>query len=259
VVQLRAVTEPDEVRVDLHVKVLDERVVERAKQRGLDALVYAPHFTRIEEIERRARRFSDEELTVVPGREIFTGRWQNRKHVLAVGLSESIPDFVTLEGAMAELRRQDATVLVPHPQFLSVGLSAADVSEYDDLIRAVEVYNPKHLPHHNRRARRLAAETGLPGFASSYAHLRGTVGEVWTAFEAPIESTADLEAALREGEFRPVHRTGWRHRLRCTAEFAHMGWENSWVKAERVFLSGTEPTHPSHVAYDGRYDDIKVY
>ncbi|PSP39031.1 metal-dependent phosphoesterase, partial [Halobacteriales archaeon QH_7_65_31] len=35
-------------RVDPHVKILDERVVRRAKQRGLDAIVYAPHFIRLD-------------------------------------------------------------------------------------------------------------------------------------------------------------------------------------------------------------------
>src|SRR6056297_2144201 len=94
--------------VDLHVKILDEQVVERAKARGLDALVYAPHFTRLPDIRERAERFSDDELTVFPGRELFTGTWQRRRHVLAVGLDEMVPDFLTLDGTMAELGEQSA-------------------------------------------------------------------------------------------------------------------------------------------------------
>lgn len=249
----------DGTRVDLHVKVLDEAVVERAKARDLDALVYAPHFTRLPEIERAAARFSDDELLVVPGREVFTGHWQTRKHVLAVGLSAPVPDFVTLEGAMAEFRRQGATVLVPHPGFLTVSLDREDVATHDDLVAAVEVYNPKLLARHNDRAREIAAATGKPGFASSYAHLRRTVGEAWTSFPRPIDDADDLVAAVEAGEFTPAHRSGWRHDLRGAIEFGHLGWENSWGKAERVFLSGTEPTHPAHVAYDGRFEDVRVY
>jgi len=249
-----------EFRVDPHVKVLDERVVARAKERGLDALVYAPHFTRLPDIEERARAFSDDDLLVVPGREIFTGDWRTRKHVLAVGLDDPVPDFVTLEGAMAELERQDAVVLVPHPDYLTVSLDADDVREYRDLLDAVEVYNPKHWPRHNRRARELAAESGLPAFASSYAHLRGTVGEAWTVFEESFESVGDLLAALDAGApRRAVHRDGGAHRLRCVAEFAHLFYENSWQKVDRVLLSGTEPTHPRHIAYDGRFNDVAVY
>ena len=229
-----------DTRVDLHVKVLDERVVRRAKNLDLDVLVYAPHFTRWPDICERAVAFSDEELLVVPGRELFTGDWRTRRHVLALGLEASIPDFLTLEGTMAELRE--------------------DIGRYRDQIDAIEVYNPKHLPRDNRRARQFAADLGLPEFASSYAHLRQTVGEAWTTFETSIDSAADLHAALRAGDSREVgRRDGVDHFVRCGLEFAHLGWENSWQKIDRLYLSGTEPTHPTHVAYDGRFDDVRVY
>ncbi|MFB6197714.1 MAG: PHP domain-containing protein, partial [Halobacteriaceae archaeon] len=132
-------------KVDPHVKVLDEDVVKRAKQRGVDVLVYAPHFKRLPDIESEAALYSDDDLLVVPAREIFTGSWKDRKHILAVGLSDPVPDFITLEGAMAELGRQDAAVLVPHPMFLTVSLSEEDINQYADAIDAVETYNPKHL------------------------------------------------------------------------------------------------------------------
>ena len=246
--------------VDLHVKVLTEGVIERAKARGLDAIVYAPHFTRLHEIRERARRFSDEELTVYPGRELFTGTWQHRRHVLAIGLDEQVPDFLTLSGTMAELDRQDAAVLVPHPGFLNVSLGRDDIERYRDTIDAVEVYNPKHLPHHNRRARRIAEETGLPTFTSSYAHLRGTVGEAWTTFDEPFEDVDALADALKSGVPRTGgHREGLSHALRRGLEFAHLGYENTWEKFDRVMLQGTAATHPDHVAYGGAFDDVKVY
>jgi predicted metal-dependent phosphoesterase TrpH len=249
-----------EFRVDPHVKVLDERVVERAKRRGLDALVYAPHFTRLPDIRARARRFSDEELLVLPAREVFTGSFRERKHVLALGLSEPVPDFITLDAAMAEFDRQDAAVLAPHPEFATVSLDADDLATYRDTVDAIEVYNPKHLPQHNRRTQELARDTGLPTFGSSYAHLRGTVGEVWTAFEEPHWSESDLVAAFREGAPRRVyHRDGPGHGARCAAEVAHLAYENTWEKIDRLFLQGTEPTHPHHIAYDGRFDDGAVY
>jgi len=246
--------------VDLHVKVLDERVVERAKARGVDALVYAPHFTRLSDIRERARSFSDDELTIYPGRELFTGTWQQRRHVLAVGLDEQVPDFLTLDGTMAELRRQDAAVLVPHPGFLNVSLGREEIARYRDTIDAIEVYNPKHLPHHNRRAQRFARETGLAQFTSSYAHLRSTVGEAWVAFEESFDDADAFAAALKSGVDREIHRCdGVGHALRRGLEFAHLGYENSWQKFDRVMLQGTAPTHPDHVAYGGAFDDVKVY
>ena len=250
----------DEFRVDAHVKVLDDGVVERAQDRGLDALVYAPHFTRLPDVEARAERFATDDLLVVPGREVFTGDWRNRKHVLAIGLSEPVPDFITLEGAMAEFDRQGATVLAPHPEFATVSLEAHDLRAHGDRIHGIEVYNPKNWQSHNERARELAREFDIPTFGSSYAHLRGTVGEVWTAFETRYETNVALVEAFREGAPRGVyHRSGASHRLRCLAEFGHLFYENSWGKAERLFLSGTEPTHPEHIAYDGRFDEVSVY
>jgi predicted metal-dependent phosphoesterase TrpH len=247
-------------RVDLHVKVLDERVVARAKARGLDALVYAPHFTRLPDVRERAARFSDDELLVVPAREVFTGSWRDRKHVLAVGLSEPVPDFVSLDAAMREFDRQDAAVLAPHPEFATVSLDEADLRRYRDAVDAVEVYNPKHWQRHNRRALDLAAILDLPAFASSYAHLYGTVGEAWTAFEQSVASEADLVDVLQSGAPRRVERrSGLGHALRCRAEFAHLAWENTWKKLDRVALSGMEATHPSHPAYGGRFDDAAVY
>lgn len=247
-------------RVDCHVKILDERVVSRAKARGLDVLVYAPHFRRLPDVRERAAHFSDDDLLVVPAREIFTGGWRDRKHVLAIGLDEPVPDFVTLDGAMAELHRQGAAVLAPHPEFLTVSLTDEDLARYGDRVHAIEAYNPKHLPSHNRRAQELARSRDLPVFTSSYAHLHGTIGEAWTEFDGAIDSKADLVEAIREGTSRIVRRrAGLSHEARCLAEFSHLAWENSYSKFKRVVLGGTEPTHPDHPAYDGRFDDISVY
>ncbi len=258
------VTESDVVRVDMHVKVLDERVVRRAKERGLDALVYAPHFTRLPAIEATAERYSDEELAVIPAREVFTGDWRNRQHVLALGLDEPVPDFITLEGAMAEFRRQDAAVLVPHPGFLNVSLGESSIRQYRDTIDAVETYNPKLTRRGNRRARTVAVRQNLSPFASSYAHLPTTVGEAWTALNGDAVgddvTAASIVAALKAGADRRIdHRSGLTHRRSRIAEQAHLVWENTWGKIDRVFLSGTEPTHPRHIAYDGAFDDIAAY
>lgn len=244
----------DRWRVDAHVKILDDRVVARAKRRGLDVLVYAPHYTPLPEIRRRADRHSDDELLVVPARELFTGGWRNRKHVLAVGLDEPVPDFLTLSATMAELRRQEAAILAPHPAFFTFSLSETDLQEYRDAIHAAEPFNTKHWGYHNRRARGVVRRTDLPPFASSYAHLRSTIGEAWTAFERPIESESDLVAAFRDGAARSVcRRSGPGHYLRCRAEFAHVIWENTGQKLPRLLFDRTPATHPGRDIYDSRF------
>ncbi|SMO75361.1 Predicted metal-dependent phosphoesterase TrpH, contains PHP domain [Halorubrum cibi] len=247
-------------RVDAHVKVLDDRVVARAKERGIDALVYAPHFTRLPTIRERATRFSDDDLTVVPGREVFTGDWGNRRHLLAIGLAEPVPDYITFEGAMAEFERQDAAVLVPHPSFATISLTRPELAAHDPRIDAIETYNTKLLSHQNDRARDIADDLDLHGFGSSYAHLGSTVGEAWTAFEGVLPDAEAVVEAFREGRSRTVvRRSGPGHRLRGLIEFGHLAYENTWMKADRLFLSGEEPTLPSNVAYRGRFDDVAVY
>jgi len=247
-------------RVDPHVKVLDERVVERAREAGLDVLVYAPHFTRLADVRERAERFSTDGVTVVPAREVFTGDWGNRRHLLAVGLSEPVPDFITFEAALSEFDRQGAAVLVPHPEFLNVSLTRAEIGAYRGRIDAVETYNAKLFDRQNDRGADVAEAFDVPGFGSSYAHLPGSVGSTWTEFEGDIADEDALAAALREGRPRSVvRRTDPATRLRRLVEFVHLGYENSWGKLDRLFLSGMEGTHPRHIAYDGRFDDVAVY
>ncbi len=242
--------------IDLHVKILDAEVVERAKRHGLDVVVYAPHFTRLPEIQRAAERYSDEDLLVLPARELFTGPWHNRRHVLAIGLDEPVPDFLSLETTMAELQRQDAAVLVPHPTFLSISLSVDDIRHYVACIDAIEVYNPKTLWYHHRRGQRLAGECNVGQFASSYAHLRWMVGRVWMEFDTTVDSLETLCDTIQGGLEGHVHRgRGPTYGVHRAIEIAHIGWENSWEKAQRVFRPGVEPTHPRHPAYEERFDD----
>ena len=249
-------------RIDPHVKVCSEPIVDRAGDNGLDALVYAPHFTRFPEIETVAASLDSTRCRVLPGREVFTGDWRNRRHVLAIGLSDPVPDFITLDAAMEEFRRQDATVIVPHPEFYTVGMAESEIRTYLDVIDAIEVVNPKHRRRHDRRAKQLADELDLPAVGSSYAHLPWTVGDVWTELDrSPSEPSAILRAigTRGDGDRRVCRRTGTGPRLRATAEFAHLGWENSWKKVDRVLLSGLEATHPDHPVYEGRFDDVAVY
>lgn len=254
------VTESEQTRVDMHVKILTDEVVARAKRREIDVLVYAPHFTRLSEIQQAAAAYSDDDLLVVPARELFTGDWNNRRHLLAIGLSEPVADFITFEAAMADCDRQGAAVVVPHPSFMNVSLTWPEIRAHAARIDSIETYNAKLFDYQNRRGQRIAAELALPGVGSSYAHLPGTVGEAWTLFETAIDSEAALVDAVKNGAPRRVqHRAGPGHRLRSMVEFSHLVYENSWEKVDRLLLSGDEPTHPRNLVYEGRFDDVSVY
>jgi len=260
VAEFSAVSESGQTRVDMHTKLLNDRVVARAKRRGIDVLVYAPHFTRLPAIKKTAEQYSDSSLLVVPAREVFTGDWRNRRHLLAIGLEEPVADFITFEGALAEFERQDAAVLVPHPEFMNVSLTRPEIRAHAARLDGIETYNAKLFAHQNRRGQRIAFELEMDGFGSSYAHLAQTVGEAWTRFETVIESEQELVSALKSDvSRRAVHQAGAGHRRRQLAEFAHLGYENTWEKIDRLLLSGDEPTHPRNLVYDGRFDAVNVY
>ena len=250
-----------------YLQVHADRAKELAKEKEADINTSSGRLEALEEqlermpeIRERARRFSDEDLLVVPAREVFTGNWRTRKHVLALGLSDPIPDFISLEAAFEEFDRQDATVLVPHPTFLNVSLGYEEIQRYSDQVAAVEAYNPKLLGGWADRAKQLVADFDAAPFGSSYAHVPGSVGEVWTAFDREYSTAPEVVAAFAADAPRRVgRRSSVSHRVRKLTEFAHLGFENTWEKADRIFLQGTEPTHPRHLLYDGRFDDVAVY
>lgn len=239
------------VLVDPHVKVFDGRIRDIAVGRGLDAVVYAPHFTPWPTIVERAAAYSSTELTVVPGRELFTGPWYDRKHVLALDLEAPVPDFLGLEATMEELGRQDAAVIAPHPGYMSISLDADDVVRYRERIHAVEVYNPKFLPWHGHRARSIADRVGRPGVASSYAHLGRTVGAVATELACSDASASSVIDALRSGSIAGIERPRGAEVLRWTGpELGHLVWENSGKKLARAARPGRPATHVSQDPYE---------
>lgn len=253
-------TADESTRVDLHVKILDDEVVRRAKRAGLDVLVYAPHFTHLSDIRERAERYTDDELLVVPARECFADRWNRRRHVLVIDPAEPIPDFLTFEATMAELDRRDETVLAPHPEFLTMSLSAADVREYSDVFDAVEVFCPKNWWFHTRRMTDIAGDVDLPTYVSSYSHLPYTVGEAWVEYGADIESADDLTTAIEAGvDPRCYRNDGLASLLKRRVEFFHLFKENSWDKFVRVVIKDREPTNPYNARYDERFVDDVSY
>lgn len=241
-------------RVDPHVKVLDDRVRRLAIERGLDAIVYAPHFTPWPEIVERSARFSDDRLVVVPAREVFTGPWNDRKHVLALDLNEPIPDFIPLSVTVDELVAQGACLVAPHPGFLTMSLDLDDLRRLQEHVHAIEIYNPKFLPWHASRARRVARELGRPVIASSYAHLRSSVGAAWIQVEGEIDRPSDVVDALRLGSIERIGHIDATDRMRVkTGELAHLLWENTGQKLNRAIDHGVPPTHPQTELYGGRF------
>lgn len=238
------------MRIDTHVKVLSPPIRERAIDRGVDGVVYAPHFTPWPAIVERARALATEDFVVVPAREIFAGSWRTRQHVLALDLEEPVPDFLPLEETMRRLATQDACVVVPHPSYLTMSMDRAAIDRYADQIDAIEILNGRFLPWHGPRARQIADHHDVPALAASYAHLPHTVATAWAEL-APTDAAADaVVEAIRSGDIEGIGHHGRLVRgLSTTAELGHLVYENTVRKLRQSVQSEPVPTHPTAPLY----------
>lgn len=248
-------------RVDPHIKILSEEVVERAKNNDIDFLVYAPHFKDLNTIKKQCKKYSSDDVKIIPGRELFTGHWSNRNHLLAIGLSSPIPDFIPLENAILEIKKQDAALLVPHPTFLTVGLSENKILSYQEYIDSIEVYNPKYWEHHIEISNKIAKELDIKPFCSSYAHIIYSIGETFIEFQNDFQNGNDVVEAIKNDQKPSLYRKNdIRHSIISKTEFFHnLLYEDTWEKFERVCLSDMEKTHPRQSYYDDRFEDMCVY
>ena len=71
-------------------------------------------------------------------------------------------------------------------------------------IEAIEVHSTNMKPHEQRLAMTIATNTGLPPIAASDAHRLQDVGIYATDFDDPLQTSADLFEALRQGRFSPA-------------------------------------------------------
>ncbi len=96
-----------------------------------------------------------------------------------------------------------------HPTRAGMGF---DEHIHELSLDAIEVLSVNMREHEQRLAMSLARASGLRPLAASDAHRINDVGRYVSEFDDVVRSTADLQAALRRGRFRPVdngrHRAG---------------------------------------------------
>jgi predicted metal-dependent phosphoesterase TrpH len=185
-----------------------ELVLERAADRGLDALAITDHDT-IEASLTAAERAPDLGLVGIPGLEVSTADG----HLLALGVRELIPAGRPFAETVDLIHEAGGTAIVPHP-FHESRSGAGTVVDRDTLasVDAVEVYNSRLLTGRgNRRAAEFAAEYGLPTIAGSDAHIASMVGRGVTHVDADERSAAAILEAVEAGRTEiDGRRTPWR-------------------------------------------------
>ncbi len=158
-----------------------ERVVKHAL-RHADALFITDHDTMAgyERVKHMEGVFPGEEVTTTHG------------HILALGIQEPIPRYLSPEETVDRIREQGGIVVIPHPFGLkqdSLRWKVRDIKP-----DAVEVFNALNMaPISNELALKYAVEHSLPMTAGSDAHCVSMLGHGLTEVDA-----YDLDTALRE-------------------------------------------------------------
>ena len=176
------------------------KVVAAAAKRGLTHLAITDH-DRIEGA-LAAREAAPSGLTVIVGEEIRSADGD----LVGLYLAEAVPPGLSADETIAAIHAQGGLAGVPHPfdRLRGSGVAARHGLEVLERIASrldyVETYNSR-IPFGdaNDRAAVFAHERGLPGVAVSDAHLVSEVGISYLGFDLPLDSAADLHAALEAG------------------------------------------------------------
>ncbi|MGK2877426.1 MAG: PHP domain-containing protein, partial [Solirubrobacterales bacterium] len=194
----------DFIHVDLHMHTNHshdcatpvEVLLETAKVQGLGAIAVTDH--NLVSGAHEAAKLADEYgVKVIIGEEVKT---KDQGEVIGLFIEQMIPKGVTLQEAIADIKRQGGLVYVPHPfdRMHSVPdyKHLLDVLEDIDLI---EVFNPRvAFSAFNDEAARFAAKYRIVAGAGSDSHVAQGLGSVrinMFDFDGPEEFLESLRAA----------------------------------------------------------------
>lgn len=171
-------------------------VVRVAAERGLTHLAVTDH-DRID-AALAVRDAAPDGLAVIVGQEVRTSAGD----LIALFISQPVPPGLAPAEAARRIREQGGAVGLAHPyDRFRAGAGRPgwekELEELLPLLDYVEAWNARlMLGDGNRRAAELALAKGLPGVAVSDAHTLLEVGVSYTILDGPLDSAADLRAAL---------------------------------------------------------------
>lgn len=181
------------------------RLVERARDIGLDGLVITEHDC----------QWDPEELAdlaaVAGGLKVFSGAEVSARegHFLVYGLPDlsEAPPGVTLKDLLRVVRRHEAAVVAAHPFRWGQDFEAI-VAGHGPAFDALELVSNNVGADTRAKTRRLLRKHPMGASGSSDAHVLDVVGCYFTEFPCEIATMADFVAALHARLGRPRHRPG---------------------------------------------------
>lgn len=174
-----------------------ETLVERARQRGLDAVCLTEHdatWTEVGVLDLSARL----NFVVLRGMEITT----EMGHVLVFGLDTFTPAYHFAANLRAAASGAGAVLALAHPARPGAPPVAAAVRRR--LFDCAEGVNGSDTAQQDEAARRLGARLPLPVIGGSDCHARHEAGTAATRLAVWVRSTAELVEELQRGRHEAV-------------------------------------------------------
>lgn len=150
------------------------RVINRARQVGLDCIAITDHDTVKGAIEAQEIAQDVDGIDVVPGIEVTS----DEGHILGLNVSTPIPTGLSASETVEAIHDRGGLAVAAHP-----GRSSGVSPEADTGFDAIEAWNARTNRRNNATAERLADELGLPAIATSDAHHWKDVGRAYTVVE----------------------------------------------------------------------------
>jgi predicted metal-dependent phosphoesterase TrpH len=195
-----------------HDSVLNpDDLVVRAKQAGLDAIVFSEHDTVWDQKsidELRAKH----NFLVLAGVEIST----DDGHILVYGIDKYVFGMHRSKELAKYVEKVGGVMVAAHPYRRQMPWFSRNDEEYQaalekasrnpayEFVKGLEVQNGRGSDKENEFSHRLAELMDVPGTAGTDSHAISDIGKCATYFEREIRDERELIAELKAGRFYPV-------------------------------------------------------
>lgn len=194
------------MKADLHIhsnfsdgSSSPEEIVDKAIEKGLDCICVSDH----QEVEGaiRAMKYAfDKNILVIPGIEILTFSGE----ILGINVRKVIPDGLSAEETVKQIRNQKGLVVIPHPfhwpGYHFRGGEEKILSLFPD---AVEIFNASvFYSFVNKKALDLSRKNNLAFTAGSDAHRAEFVGRAYLEIDRNVSSEKEFLEEIKKGEGR---------------------------------------------------------
>lgn len=214
------------LKADLHVHTeysMDcvtplEKIIRRCQEIGINCIAIADHGT----IEGALKMQDLAPFTVIVAEEVLTPYGE----IMGMFLKEAIPNGLSIEETIAQIKAQDGLVCIPHAFdiFRPSALGGKITAEIAEQINIMEVFNSRSpLLRSSTKARAFAEKYGIIKSAGSDAH---TIDELGNAYvEMPEFSSRDnFLQALAKGRIIGRRTNPLNHFSSALARLKSLNW-----------------------------------